>query len=210
MWNLGIIDSPVRNGVKIGMALVWTLGPGLIFVPRGVKALRKLDHGTALGLLMLLSVVPALASHLLVQFGVQGWCLHYVPALLGLLALGALGISGQQSSVTAVADRSKPIQGVALGWSIAAPSGPDPRRDPPGPVLQSAKAVTRLAVVASVLAAMFWFYPTNYQTPGFRGNFDLAFCRFTRAGLRTPMPAQGLRYWRTANSRTWVERTGRG
>ena len=29
-WNLGFIDGPVRYAVKMGMALVWTLGPALL------------------------------------------------------------------------------------------------------------------------------------------------------------------------------------
>ena len=54
---------------------------------------------------------------------------------------------------------------------------------------------------ALVLAAMFWFYPTDYSQPGWRGSFDLSFCRFTRTGLRTPLPDHAPEYWRTANSR---------
>ncbi len=175
VWNLGLIDSPARNAVKLAMALVWTLGPGLIFVPRGALALRRLEHGTALGRLMLISIVPALASHLLVQFGVQGWCFHYVPAILGLMALGAACVQNDASR--------KPE---AAGRSVAHPD---------------LITAGRLGAVASVLAAVFWFYPTDYQAPGLRGGFDLAFSRFTRIGLRTPLPDHSPRYWRTANSR---------
>jgi hypothetical protein len=56
-----------------------------------------------------------------------------------------------------------------------------------------------------VLAAMFWCYPTDYARPGLRGSFDLAFCRFTRIGLKTPMPGRSPEYWRTANSRPLAE-----
>ncbi len=175
VWNLGLIDAPVRNAVKIAMALLWTLGPGFILAPRGLLAMRRLEHGTALGLLLLVSTVPALASHLLVQFGVQGWCFHYVPALLCVMALGAAGVQNDHLRALDIAGRS-----VTHADLFAA---------------------ARLSAVGSVLALVFWFYPTNYEAPGLRGSFDLAFSRFTRIGLKTPMPDHGPRYWRTANSR---------
>ena len=42
VWNLGIVDGPVRYTVKLAMALVWTLGPALAFVPRGLWRLVRL------------------------------------------------------------------------------------------------------------------------------------------------------------------------
>ena len=69
IWHLGLIDAPVRYSVKLGMALVWTLGPALLFVPRGVSRLGRVEHGVVLRLLMVLGGLPALGSHLLVQFG---------------------------------------------------------------------------------------------------------------------------------------------
>ena len=36
VWNLGLVDAPLRYGVKLVMALLWTFGPGLVFVPRGL------------------------------------------------------------------------------------------------------------------------------------------------------------------------------
>ena len=45
VWSLGVVDATVRYGVKLGMALLWTLGPCLAFVPRGMLRLRRLDHG---------------------------------------------------------------------------------------------------------------------------------------------------------------------
>jgi hypothetical protein len=186
VWNLGVIDSPARNAVKIAMALVWTLGPGLIFASRGVVAMPKLEKGIVLLLLMLLSVVPAFVSHLLVQFGVQGYGFHYIPALLGLMALGAAK---------------------AKSGDVCKPAAT-------GAVIDSLKAAAWLGLIASCLAAVFWFYPTNYGAPGFQGSFDLAFSRFTRVGLRTPMPGHSPSYWRTANSRqvagTDAYRTGSG
>ena len=51
------------------------------------------------------------------------------------------------------------------------------------------------------LAAVFLFYPTDFNRPGFRGDFDLAFARHTRVGLRTRPPLRHPSAWRTANSR---------
>jgi hypothetical protein len=175
VWNLGVVDAPIRYSVKLGMALLWTLGPALAFVPRGVWRLARIHHAGLLGLLLAISVAPALASHLLVHFGVPGYAFHYVPALLILTALGAgrtrideLGRSSLAMPSTTVLRQSAPVQ---------------------------------LIAVATVLAAMFWCYPTDYSQPGLRGSFDLAFCRFTRIGLKTPDPHRSPEYWRTANSR---------
>ena len=54
------------------MALVWTLGPALLFVPRGAARLWRSNGGWFLGSLMVLAASPALGSHLLVHFGVAG------------------------------------------------------------------------------------------------------------------------------------------
>ncbi len=43
--------------------------------------------------------------------------------------------------------------------------------------------------MAAFLAALFWLYPTDYDRPGWRGSFDLSFCRFTRIGLENADPA---------------------
>ena len=101
IWHLGLIDAPVRYAVKLGMALVWTLGPALFLVPRGAARLVRMPRRRFLSMLMALAATPALGSHLFVQFGVAGWSFHYVPALLALAAIGA--------------DRSR-----ALGWSASA------------------------------------------------------------------------------------------
>src|SRR5262249_50114741 len=87
-WNLGFIDGPVRYAVKLAMALVWTLGPALFVVPRGIARLRRHDSGGFLAFLVVSSIAPALAFHLLIHFGVPGYGLHYVPALLALVVLG--------------------------------------------------------------------------------------------------------------------------
>lgn len=87
-WHLGFIDAPARYVVKGGMALLWTLGPGLLFAPRGAYRLKGIDHGFFLMLLLPLSVLPALGSHLMVHFGVPGYAFHYIPALLALVTLG--------------------------------------------------------------------------------------------------------------------------
>jgi hypothetical protein len=164
-WHLGFIDAPARYVVKGGMALMWTLGPGLLFVPRGILRLRGIAHGRFLGVLLLLSLLPALGSHLMVHFGVPGYAFHYIPALLALAALGI---------------------------------GRAPCTEPAG----ARSSVFRLASLALLLAAVFVFYPTNYERAGVRGSFDLAFARHTRAGLRTPLPLREPSHWRTANSQS--------
>ncbi len=174
-WSLGFIDGPVRYAVKLAMALCWTLGPALLFVPRGGLRLGRLEHGWFFGFVMAIAALPALASHLLVQFGSAGWSFHYVPSLLVLAALGV----DRASSVTAGGRSS------SFGIDRLV-------REP---------AAARLLVIASVLAILFWCYPTDYARPGWRGDFDLSFCRFTRVGLRTPFPDHGPETWRTANSR---------
>ncbi len=175
IWHLGFVDAPVRYSVKLGMALAWTLGPALLVVPRGVSRLSRLENGRFLAFPIALAALPALGSHLLVQFGVAGWSFHYVPALLALAALGADG-----SQFAEPARRSFLSQ---KDWISREP------------------AATRLLAMASVLAALFWYYPTDYSLPGWRGSFDLSFCRLTRIGLRTPTPDRAPQHWRTANSR---------
>jgi len=183
VWHLGLIDAPVRYAVKLGMALLWTLGPALLVVPGGVSRLRRLENGRFLAGLMVLAAIPALGSHLLVQFGVPGWSFHYVPALIALVALGT------QGARDAGAERRS-------FWTRLGPISREP-------------AAARLLGLATVLAALFWFYPTDYAQPGWRGSFDLSFSRFTRIGLRTPIPDRGLDLWRTANSRPWTGTSAR-
>ncbi len=98
VWNLGLVDAPFRYSVKLGMALLWTLGPCLFFVPRGMLRLRQRMGGSSLLALLLVSMLPPLASHLLVHFGVPGYAFHYVPALL---ALSVLGIGGARPALDA-------------------------------------------------------------------------------------------------------------
>jgi hypothetical protein len=175
IWNLGFIDAPVRYSVKLGMALIWTLGPALLLVPRGVMRLAQIRDGAFLGVALGITAVPALSSHLLVQFGSAGWCFHYVPGLMILVAMGV-----GRSVLPGRTSRS----------SSSMPAGTFFDRAP-----------AQLGAAAAVLAALFWFYPTDYQQPGWRGSFELAFCRFTRTGLKTPIPNRSPAYWRTANSR---------
>ena len=158
-WHLGFVDAPLRYTVKLSMALIFTLGPCLLFVPRGLFRLGRSQHGVFLIVILTLSILPALASHLLVHFGSAGYGFHYVPALL---ALGVLGIG-------------------------------EARRP-------AASAPRRLLAVSALMASLFLFYPTDYDKPGWRGDFDLSFARYTRIGLRTRMPARQPRIWRTANS----------
>jgi len=175
IWSLGVVDAPVRYAVKLGIALLWTLGPCLAFVPRGMIRLRRMDHGGFLIAVLGLSMLPALASHLLVHFGVPGYAFHYVPALLGLTVLG-IGVMSNEAHTSSPSDgllRHTPTRGAA----------------------------TRLAAVSVLMAGLFLFYPTDYASPGWRGNFDLSFARHTRIGLRTPIPDRQPWLWRTANSR---------
>lgn len=158
-WHLGFVDAPLRYAVKLTMALALSLGPCLLFAPRGLSRLGKSRHGAFLILLFSLSMLPPLASHLLVHFGSPGYAFHYVPALL---LLGVLGIG---------------------------------RSNRP-----AASAPLRLIAVTALLASLFLFYPTDYNRPGFRGDFDLSFARYTRLGLRAHLPARQPRTWRTANS----------
>ncbi len=178
VWYLGLVDAPVRYAVKLGMALLWTLGPCLLFVPRGLRRLRGRENGGFLLFILGLSMMPALASHMLVHFGVPGYAFHYVPALL---ALGVLGIGATDRE-------SRRAAGLAgLSGSIG-----------PAPV--------RLVAVAALLAAVFLFYPTDYDHAGWRGTFDLSFARLTRVGLRTPTAHRQPALWRTANSPVTAER----
>jgi hypothetical protein len=172
VWNLGFVDAPVRYGAKLGMALLWTLGPCLIFVPRGISRIVRWADGRYLALLLALSALPAVGSHLLVHFGVPGYAFHYVPALLALVVLGIGAATPDGSSL----ERPRLVSFL---------------RQPPG----------RLAAMAVFLASVFLFYPTDYDRPGWRGSFDLSFARHTRIGLRTPMPDRQPSNWRTANSR---------
>jgi hypothetical protein len=86
VWYLGLKDAPARYAVKLALALVWTFGPALLFVPRGAARLARSDRWLAA--LLVLSVLPALALHLLVHFGVPGYAFHEVPALAVVIALG--------------------------------------------------------------------------------------------------------------------------
>ena len=65
--------------------------------------------------------------------------------------------------------------------------------DPPG---RDGSGAFRSATLAASLAALFLFYPTDYDRPGLRGSFDLAFARQTRIGLRTKTPLRDPSAWR--------------
>jgi len=172
IWHLGFRDTTFRYGLKLSMGLLWTFGPGLLFVPLGMVHLARSPRGRTLGGLLLLSVLPALGYHLLIHFGVPGYALHYTPALLALMALGAGDCS-------------------ALGQSWVSNVAQTPRKP---------RAPMRLAVTAGVLALVFCLYPTNYDRPGVWGDIELAFCRMTRVGLNTPLPDRDVNTWRTLNS----------
>ena len=177
VWNLGLVDAPVRYAVKLSMALLLTLGPCLLFVPRGIQRLYRRGNGGILIGIAFLSMIPAFASHMLVHFGVPGYAFHYVPALLTLSVLG-IGATDRESKSQGEVPRP-------FRWFGAAPS--------------------RLVTIAALLAALFLFYPTDYDHSGWRGSFDLSFARMTRVGLRMPMPNRQPALWRTANSHLAAE-----
>lgn len=108
VWHLGWIDATARYAVKIALALAWTLGPALLVLPRGLRRLG----GFGPSALLALSVLPALAMHLTVHFGVPGYAFHYLPALLAILALGL--------SRTPADDRVAAARGLVLAAILAA------------------------------------------------------------------------------------------
>jgi hypothetical protein len=118
----------------------------------------------------------------LVHFGVPGYSFHYLPPLIALAVLG-IGTLGQTQSSNGI-----PNEG-----------GFHPLDD---------QAPGRLIVVATLMAGLFLFYPTDYDRPGWRGSFDLSFARHTRIGLLTPTPKRQPAYWRTANSRLLADTQG--
>ncbi|MGO9597394.1 MAG: hypothetical protein ACLP7Q_05170 [Isosphaeraceae bacterium] len=174
VWNLGLVDAPLRYAIKLSMALLWTLGPVLLFVPRGLARLRHTRGGRFLIVLFAASMLPAAGSHLLVHFGVPGYAFHYVPALLALAVLGV-------GPALPVSERLQALAPVDYQRSFRT-------------------SVGRMLAITTVLAGVFLFYPTDFDQPGWRGDFDLAFARHTRAGLAMPVPSRQPNHWRTANS----------
>ncbi len=166
-WHLGLVDARARYAVKASMTLLRTLGPGLLFVPRGTYQLAHQPGGRGLVRLLALSGLPALGSHMLVHFGVPGYAFHDIPALLALTAVGI----GRAPATSA-----------------------------------DARAPARLPG----LAAVFWFYPADFRRPVVRGDFDLAFARQTRVGLRTRPPRRDPDFWRTPNSQRRLDETPAG
>jgi hypothetical protein len=177
IWVLGPIDATVRYLLKLAMAVLGTLGLLLVFVPRGVMRLGRRKGGLALGLLLALSTLPSLTSHLLVHFGVPGYAFHDIPALL---ALAAIGLPQRLSAKELVSNSTSQA---SLAW--------------------------RTILCGGLSAAFFLFYPTNFQAQGFKGDFDLAFARLTRAGLAVPNPVRDPKAWRTINSQELPGDSGR-
>lgn len=170
VWHLGWVDAPARYALKALMALAWTFGPGLVFAPRGL--VRSIRSG---------GEGRVLAGLLALSVG---------PALLSHL-LVHFGVPGYAFHYVPAL-----LALLALGIGRAIEAGPDLDPDP----ARSRSAAPRLAGLAALLAGVFLFYPTDYDRPGIRGSFDLAFARQTRAGLRTPPPLRDPAIWRTVNS----------
>ena len=162
VWHLGLVDAPVRYSVKLALALVWTLGPGLLFLPRGLFRMGSSIEGRRLAALLALPAIPALLSHLLVHFGVAGYSFHYLPAAVALMAIG-------------------------IGRATA-------------PLAARDQAPARLSALAAGLAAVFLFYPADFNRPGWWGDFDLAIARYTRVGLHSEIAERVPDAWRTSNS----------
>ncbi len=99
-FYLGFRDATARYIVKLGLAVVWTFGPALLLVPTGLWRVVKSRANWRLAAIMLLSVLPALAFHLIIHFGVPGYIFHYVPALIALVAIGLGGLGTSPQSTT--------------------------------------------------------------------------------------------------------------
>ena len=117
VWYLGPIDATSRYVLKAAMALGWTLGLGLLFVPRGLVRLARRDGGPYLIGLMVATAMPALAMHLLVHFGVAGYSFHYLPSLVVLMAMG---FGPATDSASAARDRVAARRGLAISATLAA------------------------------------------------------------------------------------------
>jgi hypothetical protein len=112
VWHLGLVDAPVRYSVKLALAMAWTLGPGLLFLPRGLWRIGSTPEGRRLAALLALPVIPALLSHLLVHFGVAGYSFHYLPATVALMAIGI-------GRATSTATDRAPVRLSALAAGLA-------------------------------------------------------------------------------------------
>ncbi len=98
VFYLGLVDASARYVVKLGLATLWTFGLALLAVPFGVARLFRGRRDWLLPAILLLSVLPALAFHLTIHFGVPGYVFHYVPALIALVAIG-VGKASEAGSV---------------------------------------------------------------------------------------------------------------
>ena len=163
---------------------IWILGPidaTLRYVLKGSMALAST---LGLGLLF----VPAGVSRLARRPG--------GPALIGIMLLAVIPALGVHLlvhfGVAGYAFHYVPalVALMAIGFAPAIEDAL--KRDRAG-------AARGLAVACS-LAAVFLFYPTDLNAPGFRGQFDLSFARHTRRGLATPVLMRDPDFWRTTNS----------
>jgi hypothetical protein len=58
-----LVDAPLWSAIKLIMGLLWTLGPALLFVPRGLARLRHARGGRFLIVLLAASMLSAAGSH---------------------------------------------------------------------------------------------------------------------------------------------------
>ena len=116
VWNLGLVDAPARYAAKLGMALVWTLGPALVFVPRGMWRLGRLGlkAGDESGSVMLGASSPSPALR---------------PALSSVEgAPSPRRGEGKQSSATAAVESGRPLTRPSGTLSPAGRGRTGPRR----------------------------------------------------------------------------------
>ena len=125
IWSQGLVDGPLRCAVKLGIGLAFSIGLGLAMLPRG---LRRISGDRAFAALLALSVAPALAFHLLIHFGTIGYALHYAPAALAALALGAEAVprsSGQRQGWSWADWRLSGVAAAFALWFWLYPSPPN-------------------------------------------------------------------------------------
>ena len=162
-----------RYAVKLGMALLWTLGPCLLFVPRGIVQDRAARERP----------LPGLPAH------------PQRHARTRLAPAGPFRRAGLRLSLCPGAARP----GASWGSDVTLSRCGD--RPPPGLLVCSISRPLGSPRSPSSWPASSCSTPPIMIMPGWRGNFDLSFARHTRIGLRTPLPDRQPANWRTANSR---------
>ena len=84
----------------------------------------RAENGGFLIFVLLLSVLPAFASHMLVHFGVPGYAFHYVPALLALCVLGIGAMDCASTRAAGLSGFPGSIATAPCAWSLWRPFWP--------------------------------------------------------------------------------------